>query len=154
MSPFGAGGSGRLMVAVGMVALGLGIWQTIKHRREESQRLARLHVNQMRLVGTYGSGWVHRNETCRAFQEEGYSSTEDGNHWHSLAGLPRRVVQDWNEYHGKMAAKYEAAARSPWLPVAADPPPPPMPPPDSSDCLNPDMSQSAVLPTPASKTTR
>lgn len=36
----------------------------------------------------------------------------------------RRAIADRVGYHGRLKAKYEAAARFPWLPVEPDPPEP------------------------------
>lgn len=117
-----------LMVAVAVVAAALGAWLQGERRRSEYQRRAVAHQKEWFAYAQSGSGTFHPNATCREFREEGYPPTEDGSHWHSIGGLPKRAVREWTAYHSAMEGKYWAAARFPWLPAPADPPAPPNPP--------------------------
>ncbi len=93
---------GWMMVAVAIIALLLGS-VAIPRRRAFLQGLADYHAERARIT---------RNS-------HGSIIRPDGVYVHVPLAPPRLA-----DYREAMAAKYERAARSPWLPVDPDPPVP------------------------------
>jgi hypothetical protein len=87
----------RLMVAVALVAITFAIWIGLGRRRAQFHKLANHHL-----------ALVQRMTTNSVFSESTFG----------------RVM---GRYHFDLYAKYERAARYPWLPVEPDPPEPPLP---------------------------
>jgi len=94
----------RLMVAVAIVAVGIGIGAEGERRRERFTRLARQHS-------------VVRDEMHKFLVIAPPSGSLE------FFG-DRRAISELVGYHGRLKAKYEEAARHPWLPVEPDPPEP------------------------------
>jgi hypothetical protein len=99
----------RLMVAVAIVGVFVGLAVEGERRRARFQALAEYHRNI--IMGRYfillggAEDEVHR----RIFRQ-----------WEEVAGPTI-------DHHGNLVQKYEWAARFPWLPVSSDPPAPPIP---------------------------
>ena len=93
---------GWLMVAVAIIALLLG-FVAIPRRRVRLQELADHHAERARITRNSHGSIIRPN----------------GVYVHVPLGPPTLA-----DYHEAMAAKYELAARSPWLPVDPDPPVP------------------------------
>src|SRR5579862_1676552 len=94
----------RLMVAVAIVGISLGL-EGIRRRKAE-----------------YSKRWEYH----RGNNVQGRMDLTDGLfRMHRGGPIPFRELarESQIQYHGKMARKYERAARYPWLPVAPDPPP-------------------------------
>ena len=94
----------RLMVAVAIVAVVIGIVTELDRRRERYTRLARQHS-------------VVRDELHKFLVVVPPSGSLE------FFG-DRRAIAELVGYHGRLKAKYEEAARHPWLPVEPDPPEP------------------------------
>ena len=94
----------RLMVAVAVVAVVIGLGAEGERRRGRYARLARQHS-------------VVRDELHKFLAIVPPSSSLE------FFG-DRRAVAELVGYHGRLKAKYEEAARHPWLPVEPDPPEP------------------------------
>jgi hypothetical protein len=62
-----------------------------------------------------------------------FLQSREANRWElllteiSVNGPPASAILNKVHWHDSMAARYERAARSPWLHIEAAPPPPPMP---------------------------
>ncbi len=91
----------RMMVAVAIVGLASGLWRRRESFLEESRRYA--------VAAT-----LH---PCSLPPEEG---TDEYRRWQEEEEMIRRR----DDHLLRLAAKYERAARYPWLPVAPDPPEP------------------------------
>jgi hypothetical protein len=92
----------RLIVAVAIVGILLGVWLGLERRRERFRELSDRHEVQAQLC------------EVRVFISKIERKPEA---W--LAGNKARF-----EHHLAMMRKYQQAARRPWLPVAPDPPEP------------------------------
>lgn len=93
----------RMMVAVAVAALTLGVIVGLQNRHQRFRRIAEDHRSRM-------IAWeeVGRSEATRKrFDLSGQQVSLAAHHWHL-----------------QMAENYEHAARRPWLPVAPDPPEP------------------------------
>ena len=70
------------------------------------------------LAGLVMGGWIEGRR-----RRERFEAVEQDHLIHLLIAT-REMPSDWLAWHLSMARKYRAAARSPWLPVWADPPAP------------------------------
>jgi hypothetical protein len=96
-----------LMIAVGLIGSLLG---TGMERRARFLHLAEHHRSQV--VGAEEVYAMGRDRICRHY-------------WMDAKGnvvSPDRAAKD--RWHSALSSKYSVAARSPWLPVDADPPEP------------------------------
>jgi hypothetical protein len=91
-----------MMVVVAVVALLLGV-VAILRRRTHFQRLADYHA-----------------EAARQLRSSHGSAIHPGGAYVHIPLTPPSLA----DYHENLAAKYERAARYPWLPIAPDPPEP------------------------------
>jgi hypothetical protein len=91
----------RLMVAIAVVALAL----TLVVRAGRFRRLADYHLRESRML------IIH---PLKDGTELRVATADDG----------RRIPYGRHKWHRQLWAKYSAAARSPWLPIAPDPPMP------------------------------
>jgi hypothetical protein len=89
----------RWIIAVGIVASLLGATLAFQRRQRRFRELRRQHqIRAWELEGRLKSGAIRgRERRGRAIR-----------------------LMNWNQ---QLAAKYDRAARSPWLPVPSDPPP-------------------------------
>jgi hypothetical protein len=104
----------RWMIAVAIMASGLGASVGLSRRARSFERLAEAHDRD---AGSFAdAAWA-----CVRFNlnRDGDADSE------SLRAADR--YWDLFEYHEGLEEEYAGAARRPWLPVAPDPPEPPMP---------------------------
>jgi hypothetical protein len=98
----------RLMVAVAIVAVILGVLVEGERRRTRFRELAAKHYDRgMRWFVLFGGGESDYQRKMMRLWEERVGATV--------------------ESHANLRDKYERAAHYPWLPVGADPPAPPEP---------------------------
>jgi len=141
----------RMMVAVAMVGMVLGIVQFVQRRdafREKAAEHARLlqksdpfgEVPEAEVYfSSIGTGkwfqidrdgvvrsWCHGVAWATPSEEEAWVKGTAGLSDYELKGLDyqRRSTRAAMSYHEALKAKYERAARYPWLSVAPDPPAP------------------------------
>ena len=95
------------MVAVAVVAGVIGVMAEDRRRRADYTRKARQHAMVRDELHKF-LVIVPRTSAMAYFGD-------------------RQAVAARVGYHGRLKAKYEAAARNPWLPVEPDPPEPPEP---------------------------
>ena len=95
----------RLMIAVALIALGMGVgrvaWLGITYRRRADWHAVRHEIARDRVV------WAER------MVGRGY-----------LAPGAKLAAESEADYHAALGRKYEHAAARPWLPVEPDPPGP------------------------------
>jgi hypothetical protein len=121
----------RLMVAVAVVAVAFGYRNAVR-RRETFEFMAMFHRQEMEACRGYLDGVTvlstggDGKTTYRRMVPTGpdpfiaeVRSRGFGVELFERASLNRREA-----YHAALTAKYERAARYPWLPVAPDPPEP------------------------------
>jgi hypothetical protein len=98
-----------LLIAVAVAALGIGTIVGLARRRDSYLRQAAHH----RELGS--DAWMHASSIERRYLHWGPSEPERA----EMAAYERR-----GDYHAALQAKYERAARYPWLPVEQDRPEP------------------------------
>src|ERR1700678_4432361 len=111
----------RIMAVVAVIAIATGGVVLMK-RREAYRIRAAFHSRQEQVAGGRLRHWSHE-----AARLEGLPSDVSP----PVPEHDRRLVAELVDYsrnrvvhHRRLKAKYELAARSPWLPVAPDPPSP------------------------------
>jgi hypothetical protein len=98
----------RWMVAVAIVAVGIGTWMLIERSRS---------------YAALGSLHAESEKECRRIVEAFEGSRFDPVIWGEALALVRRS-RKLLPYHAALRRKYERASRRPWLPVEPDPPEP------------------------------
>ena len=106
----------RLMLAVAILALLLGVWLWGERRRARFSALAGWHERQVLwnlcvIVGYPGPDGEYIYEAQARSQMPGNPP---------MSPHQQRI----STWHYQIAMKYYRAARNPWLPVEPDPPPP------------------------------
>lgn len=110
----------RVVVAVVLVALPLGLIAAVQYREARFRRLAAYHL-QCQDVLYDELGYYE----CNSFQREDETLEEALDRVHAARGPEVHRAFRASLYHSRLYEKYVRAAASPWRPVAPDPPPPP-----------------------------
>jgi ribosomal protein L17 len=107
----------RLMVAVAIVGIVLSI-ESMRRRSSECRLIADESVDTANaLVG-------HCREVNRMIEWARSEGTADYKKWAQELETDNNATRKLEQFYRDLAAKYERAARYPWLPVAPDPPEP------------------------------
>jgi hypothetical protein len=122
----------RMMIAVAVVAVLIGVGLHV----ERAIRFSRLSTNYVEFAAMYAEyeSILRKRERNHRELAERERESADKFQRSSSVELWRRLAQEDTdradkfkslaEYHSRMKAKYQAAARRPWLDVEPDPPRP------------------------------
>jgi len=120
----------RMMIAVAIVGVLLASgmearWLHRKHR--EYVNRASIDSEGERLYSEWAAWDIkHESDLRSMFKRYGHEGLDDwARRMADYHGRQAAKFTLWANYHARMKAKYEAAARRPWLPVEPDPPEPP-----------------------------
>jgi hypothetical protein len=116
----------RMMVAVAVVAVGLGIRAQLARRHKWSRFYEIKAARLERSVTAYrGYAAISHEQWLADCRDVGEVNRKGGETWGPRRYMPepafaRRMAVHW----GMIAQKYHRAATEPWWPVEPDPPPP------------------------------
>jgi Tfp pilus assembly protein PilE len=119
----------RLMIVVAIVAISLGVFETVRAWEKYSERAARESL----ITRLYLSEFNERIEMARRQKKgrearisQGFPFEDEiiNEKLEKASVLGAELSRRRLEFHAELKEKYDRATRYPWLPVAPDPPEP------------------------------